>query len=52
MSSEHHGPVLVVDDHPVNRRLLEHVLELEEIDTLGKPIDTRRFADLVSSLVG
>ncbi len=29
------GPVLVVDDHPVNRLLLESVLELEGIDVLG-----------------
>jgi CheY-like chemotaxis protein len=27
--------VLVVDDHPVNRRLLEQVLKLEDIETVG-----------------
>jgi CheY-like chemotaxis protein len=30
-----HGPVLVVDDHPINRLLLEHVLELEQLEVLG-----------------
>jgi CheY-like chemotaxis protein len=29
------GHVLVVDDHPVNRLLLEHVLELEQLEVLG-----------------
>jgi CheY-like chemotaxis protein len=35
MDLERTGPVLVVDDHPVNRLLLESVLELEGIDVLG-----------------
>jgi CheY-like chemotaxis protein len=35
MDLELRGPVLVVDDHPVNRLLLESVLELEGIDVLG-----------------
>jgi CheY-like chemotaxis protein len=35
MSLKRRGPVLVVDDHPVNRLLLESVLELEGIDVLG-----------------
>lgn len=34
MELELRGPVLVVDDHPVNRLLLESVLELEGIDVL------------------
>ena len=29
------APVLVVDDHPLNRMLLERVLELERIDVVG-----------------
>jgi CheY-like chemotaxis protein len=35
MDLKRRGPVLVVDDHPVNRLLLESVLELEGIDVLG-----------------
>ncbi len=35
MRAHGHGPVLVVDDHPINRLLLKHVLELEQIDVLG-----------------
>jgi CheY-like chemotaxis protein len=34
-ASDRHGPVLVVDDHPVNRLLLEQVLELEQVDVLA-----------------
>jgi CheY-like chemotaxis protein len=29
------GPVLVVEDHPVNRLLLQQVLELEQIDVIA-----------------
>lgn len=35
MNTHRSGPVLVVDDHPMNRLLLEHVLQLERIDVLG-----------------
>jgi two-component system response regulator PilR (NtrC family) len=34
MDAARRGPVLVVEDHPVNRMLLERVLELEQIDVV------------------
>jgi len=34
MSDSRHGPVLVVEDHPVNRLLLQRVLELEGIEVI------------------
>jgi CheY-like chemotaxis protein len=30
-----HGPVLVIDDHPINRLLLEQVLEQEDLEVMG-----------------
>jgi CheY-like chemotaxis protein len=35
MDASHRGPVLVVEDHPVNRLLLERVLEFEQIEVLS-----------------
>ncbi len=35
MSDARHGPVLVVEDHPVNRLLLQRVLELEQLEVIG-----------------
>ena len=35
MDGAGHGPVLVVEDHPVNRMLLERVLELEGIEVVA-----------------
>ena len=35
MDATRHGPVLVVDDHPVNLLLLERVFELEQIKIIG-----------------
>ncbi len=35
MAGSGHGPVLVVEDHPVNRMLLERVLELEGLDVIA-----------------
>ncbi len=35
MTASAHGPVLVVEDHPVNRLLLQRVLELEEIEVIA-----------------
>jgi CheY-like chemotaxis protein len=35
MAGAGHGPVLVVEDHPVNRMLLERVLELEGIEVIA-----------------
>ena len=34
MNELSHGPVLVVEDHPVNRLLLQRVLELEGIEVI------------------
>jgi CheY-like chemotaxis protein len=35
MAADVHGPVLVIDDHPINRLLLEQVLELEDLEVMG-----------------
>jgi hypothetical protein len=61
VSDTHHGPVLVVDDHPLNRpaRLspaprgeAEQAREAGCVDYITKPIDTRGFAALIASLIG
>ncbi len=35
MDAGKHGPVLVVEDHPVNRLLLQRVLELEQVEVIA-----------------